>query len=103
MNSKSVAVISALIFLSLLFELHIVVRKAQAQDMPVSQAYEDLKVLITEIEVDINLAEEGNEAAGKRVRNKMQEIKLAAQRVGCSTLKTQSEPAASAERTSPKG
>ena len=77
--------------------LNNVTRKAQAQDMPVSQAYDDLKILIAAIELDIDEAEKGNEAAGKRIRDKMQEIKLAAQRVRFSTLKTHREPAKNAK------
>jgi hypothetical protein len=45
------------------------------------QEYEDLKVLIAEIEADINKAEGGNKAAGTRVRKQMQQIKQAAQTV----------------------
>ncbi len=43
------------------------------------QEYEDLKVLVEEIGVDINKAEGGNKAAGTRVRKQMQKIKQAAQ------------------------
>lgn len=45
------------------------------------QEYEDLKVLVAEIEADINKAEGGNKAAGTRVRKQMQKIKQAAQLV----------------------
>ena len=45
------------------------------------QEYEDLKVLIDEIEADISKAEGGNKAAGTRVRKQMQKIKDAAQDV----------------------
>jgi len=45
------------------------------------QEYEDLKVLIAEIESDINKAEGGNKAAGTRVRKQMQKVKQAAQTV----------------------
>ena len=45
------------------------------------QEYEDLKVLVAEIEADINKAEGGNKAAGTRVRKQMQAIKQAAQNV----------------------
>jgi len=38
------------------------------------QEYEDLKVLVNEIEADINKAEGGNKAAGTRVRKQMQKI-----------------------------
>jgi len=43
------------------------------------QEYEGLKVLVTEIEADINKAEGGNKAAGTRVRKQMQKVKQAAQ------------------------
>jgi hypothetical protein len=43
------------------------------------QEYEDLKVLVVEIETDIGKAEGGNKAAGTRVRKQMQKIKQAAQ------------------------
>jgi hypothetical protein len=45
------------------------------------QEYENLKVLIAEIEADISKAEGGNKAAGTRVRKQMQGIKQAAQLV----------------------
>jgi len=45
------------------------------------QEYEDLKVLVTEIEADISKAEGGNKAAGTRVRKQMQRIKQASQNV----------------------
>ena len=45
------------------------------------QQYEDLKVLVAEIEGDISKAEGGNKAAGTRVRKQMQAIKKAAQLV----------------------
>ncbi len=45
------------------------------------QEYENLKVLVAEIETDISKAEGGNKAAGTRVRKQMQGIKLAAQLV----------------------
>jgi hypothetical protein len=45
------------------------------------QEYEDLKVLLAEIESDVNKAEGGNKAAGTRVRKQMQTIKQAAQSV----------------------
>ncbi len=43
------------------------------------QEYEDLKVLVTEIEADISKGEGGNKAAGTRVRKQMQKIKQSAQ------------------------
>jgi hypothetical protein len=45
------------------------------------QEYETLKVLVTEIESDINKAEGGNKAAGTRVRKQMQKVKQACQSV----------------------
>lgn len=45
------------------------------------QEYEDLKVLVIEIESDIDKAEGGNKAAGTRVRKQMQQIKQSAQTV----------------------
>lgn len=43
------------------------------------QEYENLKVLVAEIEGDIDKAEGGNKAAGTRVRKQMQKVKQAAQ------------------------
>ena len=43
------------------------------------QEYDDLKVLVTEIESDISKAEGGNKAAGTRVRKQMQKVKQSAQ------------------------
>ena len=43
------------------------------------QEYENLKVLIAEIEADVSKAEGGNKAAGTRVRKQMQKIKQASQ------------------------
>ena len=54
------------------------------------QAYEDLKVLVAEIEADVNKAEGGNKAAGTRVRKQMQDIKKAAQAVRSSILEIRS-------------
>ena len=45
------------------------------------QEYENLKVLVAEIEADISKAEGGNKAAGTRVRKQIQGIKQAAQLV----------------------
>jgi hypothetical protein len=45
------------------------------------QEYENLKVLVAEIEADLSKAEGGNKAAGTRVRKQMQNIKQAAQAV----------------------
>ena len=54
------------------------------------QEYENLKALITEIEVDIGKAEGGNKAAGTRVRKQMQDIKKAAQAVRSRILEIRS-------------
>ncbi len=54
------------------------------------QEYEDLKVLVAEIEADINKAEGGNKAAGTRVRKQMQKIKQAAQDVRSKILEIRS-------------
>ena len=54
------------------------------------QEYENLKVLIAEIETDVNKAEGGNKAAGTRVRKQMQEIKKAAQVVRSKILEIRS-------------
>jgi len=54
------------------------------------QEYEDLKVLIAEIEADINKAEGGNKAAGTRVRKQMQKIKQSAQSVRSRILEVRS-------------
>jgi len=56
------------------------------------QEYEDLKVLVTEIENDVNKAEGGNKAAGTRVRKQMQQIKQAAQEVRNRILEIRSVP-----------
>ena len=45
------------------------------------QEYENLKVLVAEIEADVSKAEGGNKAAGTRVRKQMQKIKQASQSV----------------------
>ena len=54
------------------------------------QEYEDLKVLVDEIESDISKAQGGNKAAGTRVRKQMQRIKQAAQLVRNSILEIRS-------------
>ncbi len=56
------------------------------------QEYEDLKVLVDEIEADISKAEGGNKAAGTRVRKQMQSIKQAAQSVRNRILEVRSAP-----------
>ena len=45
------------------------------------QEYENLKVLVAEIEADVSKGEGGNKAAGTRVRKQMQKIKQSAQNV----------------------
>ena len=54
------------------------------------QEYEDLKVLVAEIEADISKAQGGNKAAGTRVRKQMQRVKQAAQLVRNSILEIRS-------------
>ena len=54
------------------------------------QEYENLKVLIADIEADISKAEGGNKAAGTRVRKQMQDIKKAAQDVRSKILELRS-------------
>ncbi len=56
------------------------------------QEYENLKVLVAEIEMDINKAEGGNKAAGTRVRKQMQCIKQASQEVRNRILEIRSTP-----------
>ncbi|MHC4115181.1 MAG: histone H1 [Planctomycetota bacterium] len=54
------------------------------------QEYENLKVLVAEIETDVSKAEGGNKAAGTRVRKQMQDIKKAAQAVRNKVLELRS-------------
>ena len=54
------------------------------------QEYEDLKVLVAEVESDIDKAQGGNKAAGTRVRKQMQNIKQAAQAVRSRVLEIRS-------------
>lgn len=54
------------------------------------QEYENLKVLVAEIEQDLSKAEGGNKAAGTRVRKQMQKIKQAAQEVRSKVLEIRS-------------
>ncbi len=56
------------------------------------QEYEKLNVLVAEIEMEINKAEGGNNAAGTRVRKQMQAIKLASKEVRNRVLELRSEP-----------
>jgi hypothetical protein len=75
-------------------------RKAQAHNITVSKAYENLRLLVTDIAADIDEAEKGNEAAEIRVRDKMQEIKLAAHEVQLSTIEISHKPAENIKYTS---
>ena len=54
------------------------------------QEYEDLKTMIAEIEDDLNKAEDGNKAAGTRVRKQMQQIKKVANAVRSKILELRS-------------
>ena len=54
------------------------------------QEYEDLKVMVAEIEGDINKAEGGNKAAGTRVRKQMQKVKQGSQAVRSRVLEIRS-------------
>ncbi len=45
------------------------------------EAYERLKMLVADVEGDLQKAAGGNKAAGTRVRKQMQEVKRAAQDV----------------------
>lgn len=84
MTKRFVTVIFEVIFSLLLLFL---IRKVEVTLM---QEYEDLKVLVAEIEADISKAEGGNKAAGTRVRKQMQRIKQAAQLVRNSILEIRS-------------
>jgi hypothetical protein len=93
MNCKSTSMICALVLIRLFFMLYDATRKAQAHNMTVSKTYENLRLLVTEIAADIEEAEKGNEAAEIRVRDKMQEIKLAAHEVQLTTIEICHKPA----------
>ena len=54
------------------------------------QEYENLKVLVAEIEDDVNKAQGGNKAAGTRVRKQMQKVKQASQLVRSKILEIRS-------------
>jgi hypothetical protein len=45
------------------------------------QEYETLKTLVAEIEDEVNKAQDGNKAAGTRVRKQMQQVKQVAQEI----------------------
>ncbi len=84
MKVKITLMVCVLAGLFLLGVLHTTARNAQAM-----QEYEDLKVLVAEIEADISKAEGGNQAAGMRVRQHMQLVKQAAQAVSKRILEIQ--------------
>ena len=54
------------------------------------QEYENLKAMIDEIEDDLNKAENGNKAAGTRVRKQMQQIKKVANAIRSKILELRS-------------
>ena len=59
------------------------------------QEFEDLKLKVTQVEEDLIKAEQGNRAAGTRVRKSMQEIKALAQAVRVKILESRgTEPSA---------
>jgi ribosomal protein S17E len=63
------------------------------------QEFETLKRLVDEVADDVSKAAGGNQAAGRRVRKKMQEIKSAAQEVRKKILeeREETEPGAAPE------
>ncbi len=61
------------------------------------EAFDRLKQLISEAEVDVMKGAGGNKAAKVRARKKMQEIKAAAQDVRESLLVTEADEAGGAE------
>ena len=54
------------------------------------QEYETLKTLVADIESEVNKAQEGNKAAGTRVRKQMQQIKEAAHEIRSKILELRS-------------
>ncbi len=76
MKVKITVMMCVLAGLFLMGVLHTTARKAQAM-----QEYEDLRVLVAEIEADISKAEGGNVAAGERVIEQMKRIRQAAKEV----------------------
>ena len=55
------------------------------------EAFEKLKALVVQAEPDVAKVDEGNKAAGTRVRKFMQEIKGAAQEVRIKILESQAK------------
>jgi len=56
------------------------------------EAFDRLKALVVQVEEDMAKAEQGNKAAGTRVRKMMQDIKGAAQEVRLKILETRAQP-----------
>jgi O-glycosyl hydrolase len=56
------------------------------------EAFEKLKALVVQAEPDVMKVDEGNRAAGTRVRKFMQEIKGAAQEVRIKILEAKATP-----------
>jgi hypothetical protein len=56
------------------------------------EAFDRLKALVAQVEEDMAKAEQGNKAAGTRVRKMMQDIKGAAQEVRLKILETRAQP-----------
>jgi hypothetical protein len=55
------------------------------------EAFEKLKALVVQAEPDVAKVDEGNKAAGTRVRKFMQEIKGAAQEIRIKVLEAQAK------------
>jgi hypothetical protein len=56
------------------------------------EAFDRLKALVVQVEEDMVKAEQGNKAAGTRVRKTMQDIKGAAQEVRLKILEMRTQP-----------
>jgi len=56
------------------------------------EAFDRMKALVAQVEEDMAKAEQGNKAAGTRVRKMMQDIKGAAQEVRLKILETRAQP-----------
>ena len=56
------------------------------------EAFEKLKALVVQAEPDVAKLDQGNKAAGTRVRKFMQEIKGAAQEVRIKVLEAKTKP-----------
>ena len=87
MKVKITVMMCVLAGLFLLGVLHTTARNAQAM-----QEYEILKVLVAEIEMDINKAEGGNKAAGQRIRKQMQKIKQTGREISKRILELRTIP-----------